>query len=238
MPTPREIVKADPKLQKLRQFGFLLTILVAVTVLGAIVLWNRPAGRILAVCAVLLVVVAVRQLLLLGRQIEAIQRGPQPPKLIPKSPAFFGGFMGVLGLIFVVIAGAAAVGTLLELAGLIHPGALWWMLPFFALLCGFVGLLNAGIGYAMRKSKARADMLRTSGLRGAARMLSVRETGTTVNDNPQVECDLNVSLPGRAEYTATVRTVVPLIKIGLLTSPAPVKVFVNPTDHNDIFVDW
>ena len=113
-----------------------------------------------------------------------------------------------------------------------------WLPPFFALLFAFVGLVNAGLGFSMGKSKARADFQCKTGLRGSARILSVRDTGVTINDSPRVECTLQVSLPGEAGYTCSFGTIVPLIQLGRLTSPAPVAVRVNPAGHQDIFAGW
>ena len=101
-----------------------------------------------------------------------------------------------------------------------------------------MGLTNAEIGRAFAKARARETLLRERGLRGTALIRNVRQTAVQIKDNTQVECKLQFTLPEQEEYDATVVSVVPLIKVGILTSLQPIPVFVNPTDKQDILVDW
>jgi hypothetical protein len=239
MPTAREIAVADPELRRLRQSGRVLTFLTPAVILLAILFWGQMAGKLLGACGLVLLVVATTQLLTLGRRIEAIQKGPQPQApAVPAGPPLFKGFLGILGLLFLICSAAALVVTILQIFGFVHLGPVWWLPFFFALMFGFVGLLQVGIGHMIAKSALRTKTLRESGLYGSARILNVAETGTTINDQPEVRCTLEVSLPGEGAYTTVITSLVPIIKVGLLTSPNPVPVRVNPSDRNDILIEW
>jgi hypothetical protein len=239
MPTAREIAVADPELRRLRQSGRVLTFLIPVAILLAIVFWRQTAGKLLGASALVLLVVATAQLLTLGRRIEAIQKGPQPQGFARSAgPPLFSGFFGILGLLFLICSAGALAVTVLQICGLVHLGPVWWLPFFFTLMFGFVGMLQVGIGVMVAKNALRTKKLRESGLYGSARILNVAETGTTINDQPEVRCTLEVSLPGEGPYTTVVTSLVPIIKVGLLTSPNPVPVHVNPSDRTDVLIEW
>jgi hypothetical protein len=59
-----------------------------------------------------------------------------------------------------------------------------------------------------------------------------------LNDQPQVKIDLLVSIPGQTPYAASRKEFVPLILLGRLSSGAPLPVKVDPTDPQDVIIDW
>jgi hypothetical protein len=60
----------------------------------------------------------------------------------------------------------------------------------------------------------------------------------SLNDQPQVEMTLLVSIPGRAPYQATRTEFVPLVLLGRLSSGVPLPVKVDPADPQQVIVDW
>jgi hypothetical protein len=147
--------------------------------------------------------------------------------------------MLVSAVVFLIISAAAGAVTVLGFLGLIHvPTQVWWLPPFFTAIFGLTGLGHLWMGFSTIKRRRHAQELRETGLRGSARILQVQQTGVTINDNPQVECTLEITIPGMQVYSVTMKVVVPIIRVGLLTSPFPLTVFVNRADFNDVFIDW
>ncbi|HEY3740003.1 MAG TPA: hypothetical protein VGL53_09170 [Bryobacteraceae bacterium] len=141
--------------------------------------------------------------------------------------------------IFLLISATAAAVTILGFFGIVHvPSVVWWLPLFFTFIFGLTGMSHVWIGIGQVKRARHARELRESGLRGKARILNVEQTGMTINDNPQVRCVLEITALGAPVYTVTLTSVVPIIKVGLLTSPNPLPVFINPADLNDILIDW
>ena len=60
----------------------------------------------------------------------------------------------------------------------------------------------------------------------------------SLNDQPQVEMELLVQLPGRPAYTVKHKEFVPLILLGRLTSGVPLPVRVDPGDPQKVVIDW
>jgi hypothetical protein len=146
---------------------------------------------------------------------------------------------GCSAFVFLLIAASAAAVTVLGYLGIVHiPKEVWWLPSFFSVIFGLTALSHLWMAYSRIKQTQHTQALRESGLRGLARILHVEQTGVSVNDNPQVRCSLEINVPGVPAYTVTVKAVVPIIKVGLLTSPNPLPVFVNPSDLNDILIDW
>jgi hypothetical protein len=97
-----------------------------------------------------------------------------------------------------------------------------------------VGLIYLAIG----RRASRMEGLRRTGLPGTAQVLEMSQTGVYINENPQVKMKLQVQAQGLAPYEVEKKATVPLIAIGMLGSGRPLTVYVNPNDHEDIFIDW
>jgi hypothetical protein len=68
------------------------------------------------------------------------------------------------------------------------------------------------------------------GIEGRAMIDSVTDTGTKLDDNPEVEFEMTVALPGRAPYRATNRQVVSRLVLHSLAPGKAVPVLVDPRD--------
>lgn len=97
-----------------------------------------------------------------------------------------------------------------------------------------VGIIYLLIG----RRAARMEGMRQTGLPGTAQVLEMSQTGTYINENPVVKMKLQVQAQGLAPYQVEKKATVPLIAIGMLGSGRPLTVYVNPQDHEDIFIDW
>lgn len=90
------------------------------------------------------------------------------------------------------------------------------------------------IGKGMRvKSK-----LRQTGVPGRAKVMSVAETGTRVNDQPQLQFQLMVNAHPHAPYTAIHREVVSAVNLARVTPGTDLAVRVDPHDPAMLMIDW
>ena len=100
------------------------------------------------------------------------------------------------------------------------------------------------LGDALAMSKDALQGVQTmqrvgaSGVPGSARLLSVTDTGGTMNEHPICEIQLEVTVPGHAPYTTVVRQPVPRMQAPLLQPGGIVAVKVDPNDPTTVVMDW
>ena len=82
----------------------------------------------------------------------------------------------------------------------------------------------------------KAQMLMASGLVGQAKIDAVNDTGVTVNENPQVELVLDVTVPGKEPYKATLTQVVSRLAIASFQPGSTVPVRVSPDDPQVLMI--
>ena len=82
----------------------------------------------------------------------------------------------------------------------------------------------------------QSQHLMTNGRQGTATIMSVRQTGMFVNENPQVELSLQVTVEGLPAYAATVRQVIAQIAIPSYQPGSTVPVRVDPHDPSSVIV--
>ena len=243
-PDARQIVAANPELERLRQRVKILAAvppLLAVAAIAAFVVSLPAVGWGLAALAVAAAVFVLRLLLRLGGRIEAIQNGETgAPRATPKKPtaSFFAGTLGKIALLCFVVAATAAVLSAAQFLGYFKTLEGAWLGPFFAALWTIVGFVLGGIAQTVATARLRERMLRSNGLTGSARILHFNETGAAGNDARRVRCEIEVTLPNHAPYRTVTTTVVPLTKVPLLTADKPVRVLVDPADPDDLLIDW
>jgi len=107
-----------------------------------------------------------------------------------------------------------------------------------AAILGIVGVAMIWIGLRARRGAAKADRIVSSGLPGTATVTALTQTGMSLNEQPQIDMELLVSIPGRAPYPARRKEFVPLILLGRLSSGQPLPVRVDPADPQNVIVDW
>jgi hypothetical protein len=88
----------------------------------------------------------------------------------------------------------------------------------------------------MQTASADAQHLAASGVPGTATISAVSDSGITINENPTVDFDLMVSVPGREPYPVRHRQTVPRLQIGQLVPGAQLAVRVDPVDPQKILI--
>jgi hypothetical protein len=74
------------------------------------------------------------------------------------------------------------------------------------------------------------------GRRGIAMVMSVRNTGAIIDENPETELELCVALDGQDPYKVTHRQVISRIAIDSLRAGAKVPIRVDPLDPLKVLV--
>ena len=137
----------------------------------------------------------------------------------------------IIGIIFVVLGAVFIVG----LSGLPAAGGAMAMTGY---IFAGVGVLLIVIGLIVGRRAAAVDQILTTGTAGTAQVVGVTQTGMYLNEQPQLDLQLMVTLPGRAPYPARHKSFVPLMLMGRVTSGQPLAVRVDPADPQKIVVDW
>ena len=88
----------------------------------------------------------------------------------------------------------------------------------------------------MSADQQQAQHLMANGRVGTAVITDVRQTGMFVNENPQVEMDLQVTVEGIPTYTATQRQVIAQIAIPQFQPGATVPVRVDPANPTSVLI--
>jgi hypothetical protein len=107
-----------------------------------------------------------------------------------------------------------------------------------AAILGAVGIGLVWFGMRSRARAANARRIDETGQAGQATITGLTQTGMFLNENPQVEMDLMVQVPGRPPYAVKRKEFVPLILLGRLSTGAPLPVKVDPADPNSVIIEW
>jgi hypothetical protein len=154
-------------------------------------------------------------------------------------PAFTSSTLGRYTSKWLIITGIfeLALATVFVVVGLAEP-----LLGFgFVLTAAILGVTGIGLiwfGLRARRAAEEADRIATTGLAGTATVTALTQTGMSLNDQPQVDMELLVSVPGRAPYAAHRKEFVPLILLGRLSSGLPLPVRVDRADPGNVIIDW
>lgn len=89
---------------------------------------------------------------------------------------------------------------------------------------------------ALGRQQAEAQRLMATGIVGRAMVQSLHETGITINQNPQVEFELLVSIDDRDPYPVTHRQVVSRLVIANFGPGASIPVRIDPTDAARVLI--
>jgi hypothetical protein len=105
-------------------------------------------------------------------------------------------------------------------------------------ILGVVGFGLLAWGAKMGAGIKEAQRLRAVGLKGQGRVVNAATTGTTLNDNPLMNLELEITLPGKSPYRVHHKTWVPLVMMGTLAMGVTLPVIVDPADPSKILVEW
>jgi hypothetical protein len=107
-----------------------------------------------------------------------------------------------------------------------------------AAILGGLGVLLLLWGRRMRRGYQEAQRLKTQGIPGQARIVGMRQTGVTMNEQPQIELTLEVTTSMQGPYQVVVKEWVPLMMLGRLSSGLPLPVKVDPMNPNSLVIEW
>jgi hypothetical protein len=122
----------------------------------------------------------------------------------------------------------------------IFAGSMVFTVIIIAASCLFTVVMMAGVGfliYWIMKSVGPNRTILQNGIPAQATIRQVWQTGTFVNENPQVGMQLEVRPPGGAPYVAQLNAVVPLINIPQFQPGTVVPVKISPTDASRVELD-
>ena len=88
----------------------------------------------------------------------------------------------------------------------------------------------------MHRQAEAAERLLDIGRLGTATVPALRDTGVTINDNPQVELDLDVAVAGMPVYPVTHRQVISRLAIAGFQPGATLPVRVDPQQPRTLII--
>ena len=78
------------------------------------------------------------------------------------------------------------------------------------------------------------NYLEENGINGTAEILSAHQTQTFVNNNPEIEMKLLVTVPGKEPYNVTYKTVVAMVDLSKVQPGEKWYVLVDPKDPQNV----
>jgi hypothetical protein len=75
------------------------------------------------------------------------------------------------------------------------------------------------------------------GIPAQAKIVSVRQTGVMLNNQPQIAFELEVQPPGGTPYQVQAKAVIPMIHIPQFQPGAEVPVKIHPSDPTQVVMD-
>lgn len=132
-----------------------------------------------------------------------------------------GGIVGLLAGVIAVLTTAGKSGPLIAAVMLLIFGGMFYL--FYRLF--FKPMINTA-------------RLQKTGLPGTARILEVRDTGVTVNNNPQVKLIVEVKNSFGQRYNATIRTLVSRINPFAYQPGMEVPVKIDPKNEQNVVLDF
>jgi hypothetical protein len=133
--------------------------------------------------------------------------------------------------------GLAAGILIFVVSMIVGPGS---NAPGTYIAVGVVSFL-AGMGFFFYKilvgPMINARRLSKHGLPGKAKILDVRDTGVTINNNPLVKLTLEVKNSLGQKYTTTCRTLVSRINPSLFQPGMEVPVRIDPKNEQNVIID-
>jgi hypothetical protein len=137
-------------------------------------------------------------------------------------------------LLLVALLEIALAGGFWLLSGLV-PGGREGILIAAGIL-GSTGIVLVAVAVVLLRRAAATDRISAMGVVGTGQIMGLRQTGVLINDQPQVEMDLLVTVMGRSPYRAKVKEIVPLIMLNRLQGTLPVRV--DPARPESVVVQW
>ena len=94
------------------------------------------------------------------------------------------------------------------------------------------------VGIVVVIKSARKRRIEESGQSGKAKVITLSQTGTYINQNPVFEFDLEIEVLGISPYRAEVRATVPMYLVQRVGPGATLPVKVDPSKPSEVIIDW
>ena len=111
---------------------------------------------------------------------------------------------------------------------------------FYYIMGGFflIGplLTTAGVLLFYKRSNDKETYLAQNGIKGEAEILHREQTGTYINELPQVKFQLQINIPGENPYKIEHKEVVSMLDLGSINIGAKLPVFVDPNNFKNILL--
>jgi hypothetical protein len=131
-----------------------------------------------------------------------------------------GGIGGLTAGIVAVLMTAGSMGVWIALGMLVFFGGMFYLL--YRLI--FKPMINA-------------SRLQKTGISGTARIKEVRDTGVTINNNPQVKLVVEVKNNFGQRYTTSIRTLVSRINPFVYQTGMEIPVKIDPQNEQNVVID-
>lgn len=144
--------------------------------------------------------------------------------------ALWGRVLIGLGLVFLAMA-------VVEPFGDVTVAFSGWAKPFYAAGGAYLMLMGLVLQWNPTRHLRQQRVARGEGRPGVARIVSASDTGTSVNDAPQVKIDFELDVGGQTHLVSD-RIVMERAKLALLIPGSTVDVLVDRADPNVFHIDW
>lgn len=108
-------------------------------------------------------------------------------------------------------------------------------------IAGGIAIMGVGMFYLFYKllfaPVILANRLQKTGIAARAFIQEVRDTGVTINNNPQVKLVLEISPPSGKKYTGTLRTLVSRIQPDRFQPGMEIPVLIDPRNEQVVVID-
>lgn len=139
-----------------------------------------------------------------------------------------GAWIGIIGGIIGLVVG---VGAVIATGG---PSGIYIGMAMLAVFGGMFYLFYR----LFFKPMLNASRLQKTGIPGTARIVEVRDTGVTINNNPQVKLIVEVKNSFGQRYNATIRTLVSRINPFAYQPGMEVPVKIDPKNEQNVVLDY
>lgn len=112
-----------------------------------------------------------------------------------------------------------------------------WAKPFYVVGAVYLVLMGLVFQWNPTRSIRQQRVRRGEGRPGVATIVRASDTGTSVNDQPQVRIDFELEVGGRTHEVSD-KIVMERAKLALLIPGAKVNVLVDRVDPNVFHIDW
>jgi citrate lyase gamma subunit len=139
-----------------------------------------------------------------------------------------GAWIGIIGAIIGVVVAIIAVITTTGSMGIYITAGI--LLLIFGMCYLFYKILFAPM--------INSSRLQKNGIPGTARIISVNDTGVTINNNPQVKLNLEVKNSFGQRYNASCRVLVSRINPNAYAAGMEVPVKIDPKNEQNVVLDF